>query len=160
MAGADPAAEGSPTTWTYGMRLCLSHDSAPVVISAVGPGAAVGDGFRFLGASVRVFTPSPDHLGLISFPGWPPPPSLVPDALSDPAGFKVTTPCSDDYAVPYTELLIGLGIASAAGGGWHGIEVSYTADGQPYVLLIDHDLYICGSSVAAQCAGQTPSTSP
>ncbi len=154
MMAVDPAAAGHPTSWTYGLRLCLASGTDPAVIESVTPAVSVGTGYRFLGAGIRRFQPTQDHTTVISLSAWPPPRDEVPDTLADIHGYAVTTPCSQPVnSAPYTELMIGLGLDGDDGGGWNGIEVGYTVAGRHRVLVIAHDLFICGPAVAAQCAG-------
>lgn len=149
----DPIASANPTSWTYGLRLCLASGSDPAVISSIAPTASVGSGYQFLGAGIRQFLPTSDHTPVISLSAWPPPAGEVPDALSDTQGYAVTTPCADDPLAPYTELMIGLGLEGADGGGWQGIDIAYSVAGQHRVVSLDHNLFICGPSVAAHCSG-------
>ncbi len=146
----DPKAGGS--AWTYGLPLCLADLSAPALIQSVGPVRSVGSGFTFFGARLREFSPSRDHMPIISVPGYPPPAAQVPDATVEAVGARVTTVCSAELPSRYTELLIGLGLTSDDGGGWKGIEVRYSVDGRSRTLVIDHDLLICGASVSAECS--------
>jgi len=154
----DPVASHA-SSWTYGMRLCLASGSDAPVIDSVGPTVSVGTGYRFLGAVVRQFLPTADHQGVISVDNYPPPRPLIPDQLHHAPGYAVTTRCSMDPGAPYTELLIGLGIVSDAGGGWLGVDIGYTVGGRHRVLAIDHRLLICGTAVAADCAVPAPSPS-
>ena len=75
-------------------------------------------------------------------------------------GYSVKTACTDAPSAPYTELLIGLGLQSHDGGGWRGIEIAYSVAGRHHVLVLNHDLLICGSAVAADCAGPGGSGAP
>ena len=136
-----------PTTWTYGVPLCLVSGDQPAILESVGPTVSVGSGYQVLGTGVREFDATPDHNGIISVDPWPPPTAQVPDPISPVAGFAVSTPCTHGAFGPATELLVGLAVTSADGGGWQGIEVSYTAGGRHHVLVLNHDLMICGQSV-------------
>jgi hypothetical protein len=147
------------TSWTYGLRLCIGSGDAPAILESVSPGVAVGSGFRFLGAGVREWTPTSSHEAIISVAGWPPPASFVPDEIHDIPGFAVSTSCATGPRDPYTELLVGLGLVSADGGGWQGIEVGYHVGGRHRVLLLNHDLLICGASVDCSVPGE-PSAMP
>ena len=146
------------TSWTYGVPVCLASGNDPAVIDAVGPTVSVGTGYRFLGASIRQFLPTLQHTSIIGVDNFPPPRDKIPDALLDIHGYAVTTPCSRDPRAPYTELLIGLGIVSDAGGGWKGVDVGYTVAGRHRILAINERLLICGAAVAAECA--VPGSSP
>lgn len=98
---------------------------------------------------------------MIGHSAWPPPGDVVPDALADIQGYAVTTRCSQPAdSAPYTELMIGLGLQGDDEGGWQGIEVAYTVAGHHRVLVLDHDLFICGPAVAAQCAVPGSSDGP
>ena len=144
---ADPAS--GVTSWTYGVPLCLMPGTGPAVLESVGPRSTLGSGFAFLGAGVREFTLTPEHTFIISTDPWPPPTSVVPDPMKAAPGLAVSGPPCSQYqnGSPYTELLIGLGWTSPDGGGWEGIEITYTVDGSRHVLVLDHDLMICGTSV-------------
>lgn len=147
----DPNAADHPTAWTYGLRLCAAEPGASIVLRSVAATSPVGSGFRFLGAGVREFLPGPDHTSIIGVDGYPPPSKFVPDPVAAVAGFPVRTPCTNDPAAPYTELLVGLGRTSDDGGGWKGIDVVYESGGRTRVLAIDHNLLICGAAVASFC---------
>lgn len=149
----DPDRAGG-SSWTYGVRLCLSAGSDPVVIDSVGPSKSVGTGYRYLGAKIRTFSESPSHAGIISVNGYPPPTSYVPDPLVAAIGSRVTTACTATGLGPYTELLVGLELTSLVGGGWQGIDIGYTAAGRHRILEIDQNFLICGTSVS--CAIPTP----
>ena len=143
------------TTWTYGVRLCREPGTEPVVIESVAPTTSLGTGFRLLGLGVRQFLPTQAHESIISTDGWPPPQSVVPDAIQDVHGFEVTTACNGGAFDPTTELLVGLALTSPDGGGWQGIEVSYTVGWRHRVLVLDHDLLICGASVDCASPGSS-----
>jgi hypothetical protein len=135
------------TSWTYGLRLCLAAGSAPAILESVSPTVSVGTGYRFLGAGVREWLPTQTHTPIIGVSAWPPPVKQVPDAIHAVRAFAVTTPCSSGAHDRYTELLIGLGLVNADGGGWQGLEISYHVNGRHRVVALDHDLEICGRSV-------------
>jgi hypothetical protein len=148
---------GRYTSWTDGVRLCLASGTQPAVLSDVAPHATVGSGFVFLGTRVREFTYEPlVHSFISSVVGFPPPTTYVPDALHEVAGFAVTSPCSQPPSGASTELLTGLARSGDDGGGWQGIDVAYTVGTQSYVLFINEDLLICGTSVPL-CSPPTPS---
>jgi len=136
------------TSWTYGLRLCLATGSAPAILESVSPTVSVGTGYRFLGAGVREWLPTQTHSPIISVSAWPPPVEQVPDSIRAVRGFAVSTPCSDGAHDRYTELLIGLGLVNADGGGWQGLEISYQVSGRHRVVAIDKVFEICGGSVA------------
>ena len=74
---------------------------------------------------------------------------MVPNELHEIAGISVTTKClASDANADYTELLVGLGRVGTDGGGWEGLKIAYTVDGQAYTLVVDHDMEICGTSVS------------
>ena len=136
---------------TGAIRLCLQRGTDPAVIEAIGPDRVVGAGWRYLGASVRVFTPGADHTPIISMDRYPPP---LPDPLEPAIGFDVRTPCGDVGAGPYTELLLGLAPTDPAGGGWDGIDVTYRVGGTEYVLVVRQAFVQCGtSSMPDYCSG-------
>lgn len=147
--GRDPRS-GGPVTGA--IRLCLQRGTTPAVIESVGPDKVVGTSWQYLGASVRVFTPSDGHSPIISMDGYPP---ALQDPLQNAVGFAVTTPCGDPASgVPYTELLIGFAPTDAAGGGWDGIDVTYKVGETQYVLVVGQAFVQCGTaSLPAYCGG-------
>lgn len=151
---------GQYNEWTYGVRLCRMSDDAPPVLEDLSPTEVVGDGFRVVGASVREFAVDwSSHAPIITVTGYPPPPQDVPDQLHALEGFAVTSPCpvpGSDGEVPenYTELLVGLARVGNGGGGWRGLEIAYTAAGRHRVLVIQHDLLVCG--LAVECVNWSP----
>jgi hypothetical protein len=141
------------TSWTFGMPLCSASEGDQPVVDSVRPTLSVGIGYRFLGAGIRQFHPIyPGHTPIISVDGYPPPQNMVPDELHDIRGYAVTTRCTRDPTRPYTELLIGLGAVSDAGGGWRGVDVGYRAGGRHRTLAINITILICGTAVAADCS--------
>ncbi|HZQ49211.1 MAG TPA: hypothetical protein VFB69_02780 [Candidatus Dormibacteraeota bacterium] len=140
------------SAWSFGMRLCITTSSGAALITSIGPTVSVGTGYRFVGAAARTFKPTPSHEGIISTDGYPPPASVVPDALQNAIGYRVTTPCNNDPTSLYTELIVGLAVTSGAGGGWRGVDVTYTYNGSTYVLAIEFAILICGDAVQADCA--------
>jgi hypothetical protein len=143
------------SAWTFGMPLCVDAGTESVTLESVAPSTAVGSGFAVLGTAVREFTLTRQHTPIISVSAWPPPPDQVPDDLESVAGFAVRTPCDAGPSGPYTELLIGLGRIGTDGGGWKGIEVGYTAVGRHRVVVLNHNILICGPAVAADCGDPT-----
>jgi hypothetical protein len=128
---------------TGAIRLCLARGTEPAVIESIGPDRIVGSNWQYLGASVRVFTPSAGHTTIISMDGYPPP---LPDTIQTAVGFGVTTPCGDVGNGPYTELLIGLAPGDPAGGGWDGIDVTYRVAGVESVLVVRQAFVQCGTT--------------
>lgn len=128
---------------TGAIRLCLERGTAPAVVESIGPDRVVGAGWRYLGASIRVFTPGADHTPIISMDRYPPP---LPDELVPASGFNVTTPCGQVGAGPYSELLIGFSPADLAGGGWDGVDVTYRVAGVEYVLVVRQAFVQCGTA--------------
>ena len=143
------------------MPLCLAQGTTPALITNVAPAATIGSGFTSLGAKLRTFTWTNQTTPLMGVFGYPPP-DVPPDTLKDPAGFQVTMSCPEHLVLgqPYTELLVGLGLAPGDdGGGWHGVLVRYTVGGAEHELEIDNDWFICGTSVADYCQSGPPSPS-
>jgi hypothetical protein len=133
------------------IRLCLARGTEPAVIESIGPDQVVGEDWHYLGASVRVFTPSSGHSVIISMDGYPPP---LPDTLQPAVGFGVTTPCGDVGTGPYTELLLGFEPTGTAGGGWNGVDVTYRVAGVEYVLVVRQAFVQCGTaSLPGYCPG-------
>lgn len=152
----DPLVGGAVgiTTWSVGMRLCLTDGETRAVLESVEPTATVGAGFRFLGALVRRFTLTPENDGIGSVAGFPPPLSFVPDPLRDVTGFAVTTQCGPDgLGAAYTELILGFAVTGPDGGGWEGVDVAYASGGRRHVLAITNEYLICGSAVPDKCMG-------
>jgi hypothetical protein len=131
--------------FTFGLRLCRSGAGPAPVIRRIAPRATVGSGFAYLGSRVRTFRHVPGHTGIISVEGFPPDPAVVPDQLSDAIGYHVTTSCDTDIADGYTELLVGLELTSADGGGWDGLLVEYEFRGSFRSLEINHGMFVCGT---------------
>jgi hypothetical protein len=148
--GTDPAT--GVREWTYGVRLCVVDPTSPVTLISVEPTRQVGDGFATLGMYVRQFVQAPSDHPIIGVEGFPPPNAEVPDRLERVEGFEVSAACSNRIGGTYDELLVGLGITKSSGGGWNGISVRYEAGPLTRVLDLDHDLLVCGSSVAADPA--------
>jgi hypothetical protein len=151
MAINPTAAEPGTTSWTYGLRLCLARPEQPATIDTVGPALSVGAGYRYLGALVRRFTPTDVDTPVVSTHPFPPPAAVAPDVLAPAIGSIVDTPCTVDGTGAYTELLIGLELTGPEGGGWQGIDIGYSADGQKQIVGLDHDLLICGSALPDRC---------
>jgi hypothetical protein len=149
----DPASGDSE--WAFGVPLCLASAGAPAVLEAVSPVRVDGDGFEYLGSRVRTFAATDDNTPVISIGGWPPPEDAVPDRLSPVAGYEVSTPCLATSPGPsYTELLLGFQRVGSEGGGWEGIYVGYSVNGDRKVLQIDHDMKICGTRVNCEIESQ------
>ncbi len=147
-------------TFTFGVRLCAMDPSRPAVLQKVSPRATVGSGYEAIGLGVRRFVPSPNHTSIISILGFPPPTAIIPDRLEPVAGFVVTTSCANGPYDATTELLVGFASHGTNGGGWRGIEIAYLVNGRPGILQLDHDLLVCGDSIASVCSqpGASPST--
>jgi hypothetical protein len=127
---------------TGGVPLCLLSGSEGAVIENVEPDGVLGTGWRFLGAVVRRFAPDATHSAILSIHGYPP---TVPEELYPAAGYVVTSGCSDEARnADYTELLIGFQRADALGGGWSGIDVTYSVGGVQHVLVIGQAFSHCG----------------
>lgn len=149
----DPAS--GDTAWTFGVPLCLAAGDTPAVLQDVRPVSEDGRGFRYLGSRVRTFTATEEDTPIISIGGWPPPPETVPDALSPVAGYEVSTPCQGTSPGPdYTELLLGFERVGEDGGGWKGLYVDYSVNGDRKTLQIDHDMRICGTQVSCEFEDQ------
>jgi hypothetical protein len=140
------------SSFSYGIPLCVADLDAPAWIVTVEPASSVGSGFRTLGTLVREFMPTDADTPIIGVERFPPPHADAPHPLSQASGFVVRTSCENGPREPYTELVVGLGVAGADGGGWRGIEIEYQANGRRWMLHLDHDLLICGPSVAPECS--------
>jgi hypothetical protein len=138
-------------SFSYGLPLCVADPDTPAMIVSVAPAASVGSGFRTLATLVREFVPTDADTPIIGVERFPPPHEYVPHPLAQATGFVVRTSCENGPREPYTELLVGLGIDGTDGGGWRGIEIEYKANGRRWTLRLDHDLLICGPSVAREC---------
>lgn len=149
----DPRSGGPE--WTWGVPLCVLDSSSPPTIQSVTPTKSVGR-YRLLGIRVRSWTPTASDTPIIAVAGYPP---TLPDELHDPIGFAITTACGDDPLAPHTELLVGLGIDGTDGGGWEGVDVTYSVGGLTRILQADWGLLICGPVVQDRCMG-TPFPRP
>lgn len=151
----DPNAWGGP--WTFGLRLCLARGSDAAMITSVSGATTVGSGFRVLGVQVRDWIPTSTDTPIISVDQYPVATRAI---LHDAIGFAVTQPCPPPGAMPqrYTELDIGFARIGTDGGGWRGIDIGYTVGGSPMVVRLNHDLLVCGASVAVDCAGPPGAT--
>jgi hypothetical protein len=138
-------------SWTYGVRLCLSTGTGPATIESVVPDQTVGAGFKPLGMYIRRFVATIQHTPINSVDGFPPSSAQIPDALEQVAGFQVVDPCSNLLDATTAELLIGLAAVGDGGGGWKGLDITYKADGQEYILFAEYGLYVCGP--ATPCSG-------
>jgi hypothetical protein len=145
----DPAS--GDDSWSFGVPLCLASGTASAELEGVRPVAIDGAGFRYLGSAIRSFTWSAVDTPIVSIGGWPPPPAIVADKLSEVDGYGVSTPCQGVVESPqYTELLLGFQRVGSDGGGWAGIYVDYSVDEQQNALQIDHDVMICGTNVSCE----------
>jgi hypothetical protein len=144
------------SSFSYGIPLCVADLDVPAAIVSVAPAASVGSGFRTLGTLVREFVPTDTDTPIIGVERFPPPYAYVPHPLARATGFVVRTSCENGPREPYTELVVGLGVDGADGGGWRGIVIEYQAAGLRWKLHLDHDLLICGPSVARECGQSRP----
>lgn len=155
--GVDPRRTDA-TSWTFGIPLCV-HGSEPVILRSVDAAATVGSEFRFLGARLRRFTPTPTHEAMGSVAGFPPPTTVVPDVLSAVAGFVVGDHCPPLSGGRYTEPLLGFGAAGPGGGGWRGVAVTYEQSGGDRTVTIPWTMAICGTDARFACHDE-PTASP
>lgn len=140
-SGAFPADARGP--WTMGYRLCVQ--SGPVTVLTVEPDKTVGDGYRVLGVLARHITNTAVDTPIIGVNGYPPtlPNAVHPDRLVPAADFVVTSSCSNKTS--YDELLVGWDNAhTSQGGGWLGIDVTYSAAGHTHVVRLPYEILICG----------------
>ena len=149
----DPTGSGRVT---FGVELCLLSGEDVAVIESVGPSAAVGTGFQFLGSLARTFDPEPGvgspHEPVGSVDGFPPPARFAPDHLSDAIGYAVQVRCRHDRPPQtYTELLLGFARTGDTGGGWRGIDVGYAFAGRHRVVSLAYDFCFSGSAVIGKC---------
>jgi hypothetical protein len=145
--GVDPTT--GATSWAFGVRLCVAVADSEVRLRSVVPTRTIGTGARDLGAFIRTFTLAGNHMSIVGVEGFPPGLPDVPDDLFPVADTVVSSACYGSFGDPYTELLVGLGLADSGGGGWNGIDVRYVADGRELILHLNHDLLICGPAVEA-----------
>jgi len=133
--------------WTIGVPLCVLDPLVPATLQSAVAASSVGS-YELLGIKVRTFFILPDDPPITSAPGFPP---RVPDPLRDVAGHVVPNGCRAGDNAPYTELLIGLGTSGPEGGGFEGVDVTYSANGAMWTLHADFELLICGPAVAELC---------
>ncbi|MBA3687581.1 MAG: hypothetical protein H0W81_01895 [Chloroflexi bacterium] len=154
---ADPASGAE--AWTFGVPLCVTGSSL-AILKMLRPARTVGTGFKFVGSGVRQFVATREDIPILSADGWPPAPEIDPDPMSNVSGFEVTQPCNYTVTGRYAELLIGLAQEGITGGGWEGIEISYSVNGRSFVLVLHHDIAICGTAVSCSPPGSSlPATS-
>ena len=138
-------------TWSFGsMLLCLRLSGTSAVIRAVGPHDSVGSGFQPAGVVIHDFTWSSGAEATISSEEFPPATAVRTVA---PEGYVVDVECSSPPPDQAAELIVGLTATSDDGGGWLGADVTYSVDGQDYVLEINNEMLICGTSTAKHCEG-------
>jgi len=147
----DTKGQNPGATWSYGIRLCLAGGEKPIAITGLAPAQSIGNGYTFVGASIRTFQPSPSHTVIIGVQPYPPPASVVPDPLVPAVGATVSTACSNGPTEPYTELIIGLQLVGDDGGGWQGVDITYRSVSGAHTVEIGNDLFICGKSVQVYC---------
>jgi hypothetical protein len=161
--GTDPST--GVREWTYGVPLCVMDPKVSATVHMVEPTQSVGTDFRVRRVLIRAFLETQTHRPIVGVEGYPPPVSEVPDELVQADGYVVRSQCSAGDQGSYTELLIGLEMTGPDGGGWNGIDISYTSQGQERTLHLDQDLLICGpavqrdAAVKADCS-DVPSATP
>ena len=145
---------------TFGLPLCHLRGDTPI-LDAVTATSVVGNGFRVVGSGVRTFVPTASDQPLFSVDGWPPNPSVVPDAIAPVAGYSVTSACTNGLmnGSPYTELLVAMQRTSPAGGGWMGFEIAYVVGGRHRVLHSPWQYGFCGTALPCD-PGPTESPAP
>jgi hypothetical protein len=139
-------------SWSFGsMFFCLQEPGeGRTAIREIAPHATVGAGFSLAGVGIRDFVFTADETPIISVDGFPPDLSLP---LAEPNGFIVDAPCpAGQVGSRVIELIVGLEATSDDGGGWLGVDVSYSVGSTDYVLEIHNEMVICGPSVAEYCA--------
>jgi len=144
-AAVDPREGGG--RWTFGVPLCVLDPAVSATLQSVEATQSVGS-YELLGIKVRTFIRFPDNTGIITVDGFPP---RVPNPLGDVAGHVVPNGCRAGDNAPYTELLIGLGLMGPEGGGFEGVDVTYSANGATWTLHADIELLICGPAVGERC---------
>ena len=135
---------GGPVT--LGFRLCIRQGSHPAVIRSVTPTQTVGGGYRIVGMYARTIDLGTGDEAIIGVNGFPPRlplGSAHPDPLYPVNGYTVTAPCSETNGA-YDELLIGFDATPGQGGGWLGINVTYTDGGSSHVVSLPYRFFICG----------------
>ena len=151
---------GQGPEWTIGVPVCLARGIEPAVLDGSVTGLTqIGEGFRFLGAAIRQGRPSKGFGVIGSVEGFPPTPPY--DDSKAAKGFAVTSPCEAGNAIltaTYTELDVGVGRLSSAGGGWDGFQVGYTVGWRHHVLTVQGTVVACGPDVPPDyCGGAAPS---
>ncbi|HXI46138.1 MAG TPA: hypothetical protein VNH13_07540 [Candidatus Acidoferrales bacterium] len=139
---------------TGGVPLCLVAGSEGAIIEKIEPEGELGSGWDYLGALVRHFPSDASHSAILSAHGFPP---AVPEHLYPAVGYIVTSGCTDEQRnADYTELLIGFQRPNATGGGWSGIDVTYTVSGVRHVLVIGQSFAHCGEGLDAHYCPTAP----
>ena len=142
-----PTAPGT-TTWTpasdtvtFSVPVC-SVDGSRLAITGVEPARTIGDGFRVLAVRlVRV----PDADGAApATPGFPP---SGRRAFVIPVGAPAGSPCAGK-AAQHDEVQVALLGTSAAGGGWDGVRVRWSAGTQTGTLEVPWRLLLAGTATA------------
>ena len=95
--------------WTLGVPLCLDQGNDPAVLDGTISGTQViGDGFTYLGAFVREFTPAQGDTPIGGVEGFPP---NVKEPLHNLKGYAVSNRCQSpghrEPSAPYTAHLLG-----------------------------------------------------
>ncbi len=155
-SGADSAASGA-ADYTWGIPVCDATGTGAIVLDSVEPTGSLGAGATLIGALTHRIGTADDH-GVSQVPGYPPYDALPGVTLRPIAGTAVTDPCSSSAR---TEVLVGLRMASTAGGGWRGVSIKYHVRGRPQTLLANEYIVICGTALTCEdIARDMPSSSP
>lgn len=133
--------------WSFGMPLCIEDAGTVATLHEVAPTDTVGSGFQFAGAFIHEYAASRGETGIISMDGFPP---VLPGNLMSVNEHVFQTDCTPGQDLA-AELIVGLRMTGADGGGWTGIDLSYSIGNRDYVLQIRNEMFICGDSVLQFC---------
>ena len=141
------------TTWSFGVPLCLELPGASAILHSVMPAETIGSGFELVGVSVHEVADAGRESTIGSQSGYPPEDAPI---LLPLKGYTVNVECGP-FPERATELIVGLAVTGADGGGLKSLELSYSVGDEMYVVVSHHEMLICGDSVAELCEGPTPS---
>jgi hypothetical protein len=134
---------------TFGdMSLCVSGGGTATIV-AVEPIATLGGPVE----SMTLIRKAPQGDVVISAPGFPA--QGLRGTVSEATGATVNVACDESGVAPIdeprTELMVALQPSTDVGGGWAGIELTYSRDGSVYTLLMKSVLVVCDEGSVGGC---------